>query len=471
MAYDGKKIDHTESTAELNGLLNELVEVKNVPTLVNKDIFQDYTTKATQFDTVLLLAYLAGYDTEKQKGCLLERYTEYVNYLKKKDIFTTQIVPDINKEVSRASVITFLQQLTKLSANQIDYILPETSKNMTRRELYLSILQITMHPLTASRILISEKNVPLSRPKEITILVTDKKQAVMDAAFASWYLPENITFYTADSSKDEILMGLYEDFVDQYAQAASYSYNKTVMMTGQQGEMNSRAIPSLTIEKSGSSWQKTAQMCNQYAKEYRDGELSVYDYIEKRYKCVIKNVVTPISFSLAMTYDESWISLVAALPNIVVYEDEDYEEKLQSFSKQFLKDNASDIQNLKTINKYLCDYLKYCYEAQKNPSSSPAIHIWGAMTNQEVICTGYAKMFKWLMNTMGYDCVEVYGEMEPDIYHSWNKVKIGGKWFNVDVCWNDTSEQIEKYLLKTDKEVKSFGLTAKTYTNVEYEAK
>lgn len=37
------------------------------------------------------------------------------------------------------------------------------------------------------------------------------------------------------------------------------------------------------------------------------------------------------------------------------------------------------------------------------------------------------------------------------INHAWNKVKLDGKWYNMDVCWADTANASD-YDLKTDAE-------------------
>ena len=48
------------------------------------------------------------------------------------------------------------------------------------------------------------------------------------------------------------------------------------------------------------------------------------------------------------------------------------------------------------------------------------------------------------------------GITQPDaktgkINHAWNKVKLDGKWYNMDVCWADTANTSD-YDLKTDAE-------------------
>ena len=36
------------------------------------------------------------------------------------------------------------------------------------------------------------------------------------------------------------------------------------------------------------------------------------------------------------------------------------------------------------------------------------------------------------------------------VEHQWNKIMLDGKWYNIDVCWNDTGMNLYKYFLKGD---------------------
>lgn len=71
--------------------------------------------------------------------------------------------------------------------------------------------------------------------------------------------------------------------------------------------------------------------------------------------------------------------------------------------------------------------------------------IVGFFRDGAIVCDGYAKVFQYLMHRAGVPCVVCYGStISPDdaengdTNHAWNKVQIGGKWLNMDVCWADT---------------------------------
>ena len=65
----------------------------------------------------------------------------------------------------------------------------------------------------------------------------------------------------------------------------------------------------------------------------------------------------------------------------------------------------------------------------------------GALIKNKVVCEGYAKAFKYLLDSLKIECILVSGtainssgESES---HMWNYVKLDDKWYAVDVTWDD----------------------------------
>ena len=52
------------------------------------------------------------------------------------------------------------------------------------------------------------------------------------------------------------------------------------------------------------------------------------------------------------------------------------------------------------------------------------------------------------------------------VSHQWNKVMLDGKWYNIDVCWNDTGFNAYKYFLKGDG---AFRNTHQVFDNFTHE--
>ena len=77
---------------------------------------------------------------------------------------------------------------------------------------------------------------------------------------------------------------------------------------------------------------------------------------------------------------------------------------------------------------------------------APDAHsILGFFDKSRIVCDGYASVFQYLMLRAGLDCVVVIGSTvsrqdaeDGGGDHAWNKVKVDGIWYNMDVCWSDT---------------------------------
>ena len=64
---------------------------------------------------------------------------------------------------------------------------------------------------------------------------------------------------------------------------------------------------------------------------------------------------------------------------------------------------------------------------------------YSAVVNHETVCAGYARAFQFLLQQYGIPCYLCVGYAgEP---HAWNIVCLDGKYYNVDVTWDDTEEE------------------------------
>lgn len=64
----------------------------------------------------------------------------------------------------------------------------------------------------------------------------------------------------------------------------------------------------------------------------------------------------------------------------------------------------------------------------------------GPIVNGKAVCSGYARAFDYLAKGLGFDCIFITGNVvDSDEPHAWNKIKIDGVWYNIDVTWDDMS--------------------------------
>ena len=103
--------------------------------------------------------------------------------------------------------------------------------------------------------------------------------------------------------------------------------------------------------------------------------------------------------------------------------------------------NAEMYSNTKDKIKYVHDYLvnNVSYDKTKN---LPNVHnVYGALVQREAVCEGYAKAFKYILDGMDIPCLVACGVAENTDGeredHAWNYVQLNGKWYAVDVTWDD----------------------------------
>ena len=115
--------------------------------------------------------------------------------------------------------------------------------------------------------------------------------------------------------------------------------------------------------------------------------------------------------------------------------------------------------------KYIHDYLIENTEYEKDIETHNNYNIYGVLLNKKAVCEGYAKTFKYILDDLYVPCVMVCGDATNsagDIEsHAWNYVQMDGKWYAIDVTWDDpviigfgyvSNETKYKYFLKGSNE-------------------
>jgi len=87
------------------------------------------------------------------------------------------------------------------------------------------------------------------------------------------------------------------------------------------------------------------------------------------------------------------------------------------------------------------DLLVKTLDYDTGSSSNHSHNIYGAFVGNKVVCEGYAKTFKYLMDAFDIECILVSGmatnSSDETEAHMWNYVKIDNEWYGVDVTWDD----------------------------------
>lgn len=97
----------------------------------------------------------------------------------------------------------------------------------------------------------------------------------------------------------------------------------------------------------------------------------------------------------------------------------------------------SEREKVRAVHDWLCTHVDYDYGnylAGTIPRDS--YRIVGAIEHGKAVCNGYMLSFEAFMDVLGMECENVVGWSETS-GHGWNKVKVDGNWYEIDVTWDD----------------------------------
>lgn len=109
-----------------------------------------------------------------------------------------------------------------------------------------------------------------------------------------------------------------------------------------------------------------------------------------------------------------------------------------SILDRYIRNDYSEFERVHAIHDYLAYYTEYDYELaslSRPDSSDPAFGLVGALINHKAVCDGFSKAFLLLCGIEQISCIRITGGYNADgvnINHAWNKVCVGGVWYNVD---------------------------------------
>ena len=112
--------------------------------------------------------------------------------------------------------------------------------------------------------------------------------------------------------------------------------------------------------------------------------------------------------------------------------------KLEGVKNNILQKATGNTYNdIKMVHDYLIDNIEY-----DTTISRPNIYnAYGALINRNAVCEGYARAFKYLMDSMGINCTLAIGKASNSEgrteNHAWNYVEIDGNWYAIDCTWDD----------------------------------
>ncbi|MFI3140732.1 MAG: fibronectin type III domain-containing protein [Clostridia bacterium] len=157
-------------------------------------------------------------------------------------------------------------------------------------------------------------------------------------------------------------------------------------------------------------------------------------------------------------------SLTSAEFKKMVQEQYDVIEEIASYTT-----GMSDFETIVFVHDYLILNCEYNYDFVNMTSYTNKIireqyNAYAALVNGKGVCTSYTLAYQYILNYLGIECEYV---VSSSMGHTWNVVKLDGKWYHVDLTYDDPTYSVASsditgnanrtYLLRTSSEMLRLG--------------
>lgn len=173
-------------------------------------------------------------------------------------------------------------------------------------------------------------------------------------------------------------------------------------------------------------------------------------YVDDRYEISLIDTVAIKVIKLDLDYVTSDKNQLEQMTNKMVAEVTAISNKLSNCKNEYEKELL--IHDLIATNVVYYDYTDY--------DEIPTIKhtAYGALVDKSAVCDGISKAFELVLAKNGIESILVTGKTDS-VAHAWNKVKIDGAWYNVDVTSDkalnseNKGNVIHAYFNLTDEEI------------------
>lgn len=160
------------------------------------------------------------------------------------------------------------------------------------------------------------------------------------------------------------------------------------------------------------------------------------DYNLQNKACTVSNdgLVTANAEGTTEVWAKYNDALYRCVININNKMDTDLENKVVEIADKFR--HLSDVDKVMAVHDYLIDHIEYA-------DSHIVRRAYGALIERKAVCQGYAQAFQKILSNLNIEGHTVIGYNIPaaaaePVLHEWNRVKLDGKWYYIDLTWDDT---------------------------------
>ena len=128
-------------------------------------------------------------------------------------------------------------------------------------------------------------------------------------------------------------------------------------------------------------------------------------------------------------------------------EEKAVDKKVKSVLKALELEEASDYDKVKAIHDYIINRVSYDTKLTKASA-------YDALMDKSAVCEGYSMLAYRMFTEAGLESRIISGTGNGGP-HAWNIVKVEGKWYNIDLTWDDPIRSDGKPMLVYDYFLKS----------------
>lgn len=148
------------------------------------------------------------------------------------------------------------------------------------------------------------------------------------------------------------------------------------------------------------------------------------------------------------------------------------ENAIDTIINTITTDNMSDKEKIIAFHDYIINTTKYdsaYIDNNLNDVSSLSHKATGVLFYNKALCGGYADVMSIFLNKLNIPNYLISSE-----YHIWNALYLDGNWYHLDLTWDDpitnngTDIRLDKFLLITDEQLKSYNTGYHNYNEELY---
>lgn len=188
------------------------------------------------------------------------------------------------------------------------------------------------------------------------------------------------------------------------------------------------------------------QLLHESPNDFQELVGAAYAFVYDNPALILNNPIfrywsTSNGYAVDMYFNSGYDENITKKTNSLLYQNSTAYQKI--IKSTGIASGDSEPVKVRKIADTLCEYLEYSTDKEvidnedyyDNRYRDAAYGIFNNKNNPKhmVVCVGYSKAFMQLCNYYKIPCVRAVGAN-----HEWDYVKIGGKWYGVDVTWYDT---------------------------------